>query len=135
MSDICPVCGNEAESIIHYLFTCVRANEVWRRCFTNLVFPHLDSIDFQGWLKVSISDHGIGVAVMLWILWCSRNKSIFDNTKHSVFDICAQFFAMFTHISNAYNGDIDDGVKRNERLISWKLPLRGVIAVNVDAMF
>lgn len=70
--------------------------------------------------------------VLLWIMWCFRNKYIFDNTKHTVFDLCTQLSALYTHIVEAYGAANIHNMPTIERHISWTAPRSGFIAINVD---
>lgn len=62
-SDVCPVCGADAETIIHCLFSCSRAKEAWSRCLLQVDTASLDYMELKFWLHDTTLNHGVGVVV------------------------------------------------------------------------
>lgn len=54
-SDICPVCGAEAESILHLIHDCNRMKQVWTK-LADGSFPHVPFFveDIHSWLRVNL---------------------------------------------------------------------------------
>lgn len=75
--------------------------------------------------------HGSIVPIILWIVWCSRNKCIFDDVKHNVGDLRAQVWSLWNHVHRAY-GDSVGTSQKMVRLIAWKPLSHDCVALNVD---
>ncbi|XP_028119122.1 uncharacterized protein LOC114316623 [Camellia sinensis] len=80
-------CGDAAETVMHCLWDCMRAREVWNQSPISFVLDHGGGGDFMGWA------YGIGrrtdsvtlglFFTLCWGLWSSRNQALFSNVIHS----------------------------------------------------
>ncbi|XP_028068804.1 uncharacterized protein LOC114271378 [Camellia sinensis] len=85
--DKCDGCGDAAETVMHILWECMRAREVWIQSPIPFVLDHGVGGDFMGWA------YGVGrrtdsvtlglFFAFCWGLWSSRNQALFSNAIHS----------------------------------------------------
>jgi hypothetical protein len=100
-SNICPICNQGGEDMFHALFSCPRAKDVWSFCLHKSVTPP-DLDNLRTWMKEFISNIGPIDPIIMWKIWCSRNKCIFEDIKHSVQEIGAQVLSSLHHILKAF---------------------------------
>ncbi|XP_041999924.1 uncharacterized protein LOC121749420 [Salvia splendens] len=85
VSEICPVCNFETETIIHCLISCGLARDCWQRLGVPVISP--GERGFIEWLeKIVGCDLEVQVeevVVVLWHLWFNRNKIIWRNENGS----------------------------------------------------
>ncbi|GKD15026.1 RNA-directed DNA polymerase, eukaryota, reverse transcriptase zinc-binding domain protein, partial [Tanacetum coccineum] len=86
-STLCPICGDDVETINHLFFTCEMARVLWANlaCWWDLDVPFCSS--FSDWICWLDSSHlsakgklfldGVGGTV-LWTIWNYRNRLIFS---------------------------------------------------------
>lgn len=82
-------------------------------------------------LRDLIKSFGNMATVILWTIWCSRNKCIFYGVKHSVHEIYAQALSSWSHIVKAYGSSSEVHNQGNIRYVSWMCPTAGTVALNV----
>lgn len=121
------------ESLLHCLFTCDRPKEVWSVCgFTETALPLVET-EISQWLRDNISVHGIVVAVVLWIIWCSCNKMLFENITDSVQSLVIRVWSLVQSILNAYGLTCNDHLStRLPREVIWQRPVGNSVVLNVD---
>lgn len=88
VSDMCPVCEVESESIEHALFLCP-----WTRCVgfvsrLSFKFDKDDKRDLGKWWvkelveKRSLSDNQLAYFVwLMWLIWKERNRWVFEQKE------------------------------------------------------
>lgn len=80
---LCPVCGNNDETIIHCLLTCSRARTIWAKLGVHILLSGSDLKDLVYWIQSNYLVFGNLIPIGLWVLWCSRNSLIFDQHNMS----------------------------------------------------
>lgn len=87
--DLCPICQEEKESVLHALRDCLRVRTIWlhmRVRYTNQVFWRCD---LQEWLKMNGSrgsramygknQWSMLLSFAIWMIWKSRNHAMFSS--------------------------------------------------------
>ncbi|KAL9419760.1 hypothetical protein AB3S75_037510 [Citrus x aurantiifolia] len=135
---ICQICSSNVETISHALLGCKMAKKVWR----NSQFPemlaegksHDISRMFQGLLKKHHNSKMETIATLLWIIWTTRNKWLFEGRKNDPIRLVARAESTVEAFRNTkkplgnYQVREEDG-KANQ----WCPPPKGWLKVNIDA--
>ena len=72
-SNLCPICNQGSEDMLHALFSCMCAKDVWYFCLHQSA-THPDRDDLRTWMKEFISNIGPIFPIIMWKIWCSRKK-------------------------------------------------------------
>ncbi|XP_027100417.1 uncharacterized protein LOC113751926 [Coffea eugenioides] len=93
---ICPVCGDEIETVEHMLFTCPRAQFVWK--LASVRWEGLRELQDNLWrwweavaqtgTKESGTEHISLTANIMWNIWKARNKVAFEQKRKEAKEIC-----------------------------------------------
>jgi len=83
---LCPICNQGSEDMFHALFFFPCAKDVWSFCLHKSVTLR-DRDNLYSWMKEFISNIGPIGPIIMWKIFCSQNKCIFENIKHSVSSI------------------------------------------------
>ena len=79
---MCPVCGQEVESIYHALFKCASAKnvwELWKGCSMVIGAENMDFSDLALKMLEIVTPRDMElVVVVAWAIWCSRNLRVFE---------------------------------------------------------
>ncbi|CAN1828501.1 Putative ribonuclease H protein At1g65750 [Linum perenne] len=83
-TDICPICRQYAETQEHIFFVCNQAPRMW-----NQILPHIPLLQagerICSWLErmkdITPNETMINICYLLWTVWKSRNKAIFEGTE------------------------------------------------------
>lgn len=67
---------------------------------------------------------------MLWKIWSTRNKYIFDGEENTPMSVAIQSQVLLNDIKHAY-GDSCHATERQPRTISWNRPSTGFFCLNV----
>jgi len=59
--------------MLHALFSCLHVKDVWSLCLHQSV-TILDRDNLHTWLKEFISNISLIGPIIMWKIWCSRNK-------------------------------------------------------------
>ena len=82
---VCPICGNEAESICHALFRCNFAKDVWSRwkeCPIKICAENQDFVDVALGLFYAGTNRDMEImAVTTWAIWYNRNQCVHEGEK------------------------------------------------------
>lgn len=73
----CTLCGNIGEEIVHVLFKCSMAKEVWDRSCFGSFYATTGAVTFEDFCHVILDKFPSGWEVFLmtlWSLWTRRNK-------------------------------------------------------------
>jgi ribonuclease HI len=138
----CPICMGGCEDIKHMLFTCARAEEIWK-CLgiSNQVHEmlHLDrsgsvvvqDIILRGGHLASLEDIGFAELVLTagWYIWWERRQKVHGENVQTPSRSSMSIVAMATYYMRASK---KPQVKQKE---GWKRPLEGKLMINIDAAF
>lgn len=127
----CPLCLTEQETIIHCLFSCPRAVQLWNSCGLGDVSPPIGENALLGWFRHHCSLNGVMIPCVVWFLWISRNKKVFNNQDVQATTMLAQVLSMVKHIGSAF-GLNQHIAHRLPKEVRWDKPDEGVCSLNVD---
>ncbi|KAM6547817.1 hypothetical protein CsatB_019493 [Cannabis sativa] len=138
ISGLCPVCTNQAESIVHALLTCPFAMSCWNTLGISYDTNHPYS--FGGWFDKVITASGEELAsraaMLCWAIWKARNLVVWKNKVSSQAEVIASAQTTLDHWRNAQDNfslsslffeNRGDGAER------WTKPESNKIKLNVDA--
>jgi hypothetical protein len=146
-------CGR-LESASHIFRNCDVALSVWDH-YKIQDKPQLHSNSFPEWIKINLTNKktiqhenhqwGSLFAFLIWNLWCSRNKVLFENEKSNHNNILFKSFFMNKDNFNALNDasllspvncnnslNANSKCLRNPNLIQWFCPPTGKLKINTD---
>ena len=133
VSDLCPCCGLESETLFHLIIKCEVARRVWDNWEGNSVENWQGLIDISD-VALDILKNGtncdlevfLGVA---WSVWYNRNQVAFE----SKCQLPGQIWRFARSFLQDYKGALcalnTNPVKESSR---WTPPLPGVFKINVD---
>lgn len=84
-SNLCPLCGDQEESLLHGLHDCIHCRQTWRILAHNAMPGEFFQVAIQQWFSNNLDDQSQrnGVAwstlfgVALMTLWQDRNEYVF----------------------------------------------------------
>jgi hypothetical protein len=135
---ICPICCSEEETIVHALWGCISAQDVWADCSVKIQKSSQVSTDFLSIMdylmeRCEVKEVQLAVLVARQI-WHRRNAVIFGGKFSSPKSIVQaakaqlEFFCsieMKSATSSSYPRGLED--------VCWKAPSGGVLKANWDA--
>ena len=138
--DLCPICQEDRESILHALRDCTRVRAIWLQLGVSYINQSFWGNNLQEWLNVNGSR---GSRVMygrnhwstlfsfaVWMFWKSRNQAVFTGKAQSpklyyeIENMCTEF--MYCVSSPRCP------VQRVVVTCRWEKPLEGWIKLNTD---
>ncbi|XP_021748616.1 uncharacterized protein LOC110714415 [Chenopodium quinoa] len=138
-TSVCPICGNGEESIMHSLFKCRYAAEIWNVSdFCDLLAraPLSSFADRLLWMYKTIDSELLQVfAALTWAAWHCRNTHIYEGADGIQASMMAAGFVRLCADYVTYNQKIK-GACRGSAMQSpsyWSPPPSNAIKVNVDA--
>jgi ribonuclease HI len=138
---LCPVCGLESETVVHILWSCPSASDVWLECMKSIHKCSLTEDTFMNLLEMlqrRLDAEGMQlVAVVARLLWLRRNKLIFEGLFQSPADLIRLAQEQLQSFRIAELGGCAQGFQlsplSNSVPQKWKKPPHGVIKLNWDA--
>jgi hypothetical protein len=138
---LCPVCGLESETVVHILWSCPSASDVWLECMKSIHKCSLTEDTFMNLLEMlqrRLDAEGMQlVAVVARLLWLRRNKLIFEGLFQSPADLIRLAQEQLQSFRIAELGRCAQGFQlsplSNSVPQKWKKPPHGVIKLNWDA--
>ena len=113
---LCPHCEEEIETVEHCFLKCSRVVEGWNKVFKwwNMgnfnIGSVQDIISHNGNNSLNLKQKVIWQVVcwsMLYLVWCSRNKRVFENKVSNLTTICDELQVVtFFWIANRSRGAI-----------------------------
>jgi ribonuclease HI len=139
-NDLCPCCQLEVESVIHALWNCPGAQDVWG-CgpilFQKCPSIFSDMAELVSYLFTRLNDDLMSLTVVVFHrIWLRRNKMIFEEQFYSpmkVFIEASQLFEDFKMYNLRESLLKVPNVEGSNICKSWKLPNAGFVKVNWDA--
>ncbi|CAL5398418.1 unnamed protein product [Camellia sinensis] len=135
---MCDGCGDEAETVMHCLWGCMRAREVWNQSPISFVLDHGVGGEFMGWAygvgrRADKATLGLFFAIC-WGLWSSRNQAIFSNVIHSAAATAQMVCDLVRDFERTHS--TVRGVPVAQGTAKWRPPIGTTLKVNFDgAMF
>ena len=85
----CPRCQQQGESIEHLFFHCIHSQALWRCSRLGLDFGRNTQLIFSRWWSEWMTEapnpEDIDTTIIiLWTIWVSRNKTVFENVCFSL---------------------------------------------------
>jgi len=117
--------------MLHALFSCPCAKDVWSFCLQKSVTPS-NRDNLRTWKNEFISNIGLIGPIIMCKIWCSRNKCIFDDIKHFVQEIGTQVLSSMHHILKVFAYLTSYSVQQSTRVLSWQQPSMDSVALNFD---
>ncbi|XP_060961840.1 uncharacterized protein LOC133032039 [Cannabis sativa] len=138
ISGLCPVCTNQAESIVHALLTCPFDMSCWHTL--GITYDTNHPYSFGGWFEkvlMALDEDIVSRAAMLcWAIWNACNLVVWKNKTSSQVEVIASAQTTVDHWRNAQDNislsslffeNRGDGAER------WTKPEPNKIKINVDA--
>lgn len=134
----CPVCRCEMESVVHALWCCSAANDVWLQSglrvqkWGRLIHSFFDLMEFlQTGLLV---DDALLFCCIAYFIWEQRNKVVFESLVHNPIMVVLRAKNLFTDYSAGCSsgGMIGRNTNRVAVVVQepWKAPMLGWYKVN-----
>ena len=119
----CPFCHNEDETILHCFLHCSRFVAVLQGCgFPDPISLSL-GVDMDKIAKVIhkiVKDIRILASLIMWNIWCTRNKLVFDNIHPYMHSSVATIFFQLNLAHKAFGTDPLVTPIPTQRLVSWQ---------------
>ncbi|XP_038708505.1 uncharacterized protein LOC120003559 [Tripterygium wilfordii] len=139
-SSVCPLCKSAEESVMHSLWECPAAKDVFSMSLKKL--QKMDSI-FQGsfaqfWIASSavLSSHEVAtLAITMRLIWLRRNKFVHEGTLTHPTQVALQGMNLANDFKSAQVDGVNvqrDSVSSNLQQV-WKGPQINLIKANWDA--
>jgi len=136
-NDLCPCCNFEEESIIHALWNCPGAQDVWG-CgpilFQKCPSMFIDMVELVSFLFNRLNDDLLSLTIAVFrSIWLRRNKLIFEeqfSSPMTVFKEASKFFEDFKKVNmkeHLIRAPVVEGLNRGKL---WKSPDVGFLNVN-----
>ncbi|XP_030964757.1 uncharacterized protein LOC115986030 [Quercus lobata] len=130
---MCPVCGQEVESIYHALFKCVGAKNVWELWEECPMVIGTENMDFSN-LALKMLECGTPrdmelLIVVAWAIWCSRNLRVFEMVCQGADQVWNHAISMLFDFREAVKFC---GLGPLACEVRWKKPQVGVFKINTD---
>ena len=133
----CPVCGNDYETTTHIFLDCELTMEYWAKSPFQFSIKDRNEKDFGAWCHgtiKSLDDDQCGLLVtLLWGLWITRNKWVFEGKKEEVGLNVLRYADGWRCYMEAMESQRASGGRKPAEHLKWEPPREGLLKVNVDA--
>jgi hypothetical protein len=103
---VCPLCLNNEESTEHLLISCEVSQHIWQEVYGLLKIS-------ISWSKMNMSEnilqwfltfphHRVVPFVVLWRIWCYRNKILFEDFSRNEHSLCLRIVSDIKEIPSDY---------------------------------
>ncbi|CAN1789663.1 Putative ribonuclease H protein At1g65750 [Linum perenne] len=137
-SSICPRCGARAETVCHVLRDCPIAIGVWRELGFDTTRSSWRGSVADWFSNVLWGDRGTLFGVALWMIWKSRNESIFTDSNPTPPQIAQRSLRWYEAVSEAFERDArcfgDRGLKHWE-FVAWEPGPVDMVIINTDGSY
>ncbi|XP_060965138.1 uncharacterized protein LOC133034129 [Cannabis sativa] len=138
ISAICPVCTDQAESIVHVLLICPFAMSCWRTL--GITYEPIYPLSFGGWFEKALTtlDEEIAsqAAMLCWAIWKAQNLVVWKNKASLRTEVIASAQITLDHWRNAQDNTSLSSLffdNRGDGAERWTTPEVNKIKINVDA--
>lgn len=128
-SPTCSRCRLYPESEFHCLRDCYYARRVWNHLGMPAPGHGGGQMEPGLWVRRLVEAHGSVALAAIWVIWVSRNKAVFGGQVIPVDALHRWVDSLQDEFQRAWPMS---PVQRPVRLVSWKAPSDGEIAVNCD---
>lgn len=132
----CPMCNRDIEHLLHLFFDCPFANGCWQS--VNIRYAMGEVHFAPDWLLQILTsakhDEVVAVCLVLWGIWCWRNKRVWQNQFINPSIAMENTFQMYkdwkvAHKSSAHKRIVPSSGASN--LKKWQPPSLGALKLNV----
>ncbi|KAL2898306.1 hypothetical protein RDABS01_040088, partial [Bienertia sinuspersici] len=133
---ICPICGEEEESMTHCFFTCVDAGMMWKVSTLRLEPGIISNTSLSQWIVCllqkfdSPSWWNVFWSIM-WGIWLRRNSWLFARKKWWIEDTLSKAMGIIGEYEKA-NQPITLGSTPDNLVSKWIRPQQGWYKINTD---
>ncbi|KAJ1402685.1 Ribonuclease H domain [Sesbania bispinosa] len=134
--DVCPLCLDSLESVIHSLRDCRLVKEVWNLSLTRNLLPNFFVGNLVPWIAENLQPRNnswhVFFVVTLWCIWHHRNRVVFSqitfnpsSVVHHARKVLGEIFVLngpHLHIAPRYH----------QVMVGWSPPHAGWFKFNVD---
>jgi hypothetical protein len=143
----CPRCTTKLETINHTFMECPFSRKIWFGFNLNIKFPDHPVYDFKDWLKHIIlntdSETLIYTVSVVYNLWFTRNKFIFEDSKSNAEDILdlirrkVHDYKTCNTINQAaetmmHNQMTSHNRHQQSRAVTWRKSDKNIFKINTD---
>ena len=137
VSSQCPVCGCAEESIIHALFECTHAQQLWSASEWGSLLIDAPSTSFAdrfAWFK----SRGDGEEVrrfyaLAWAAWFCRNKCVYEHENPDAVRMGCSFVKLVSDYKEYADKVFNPPSVSSPMVSSWSPPMEGWVKLNFDA--
>jgi len=134
---ICPVCGNGYETTTHIFLDCDLAVEYWSKSPFRFCTRDRHEHDFGSWCHgttklLDKAQCGL-LATLLWGLWLTRNRWVFDRKREDVGLTMLRCVDSWNHYVEVMQANGVRGGRKQGVCLTWEPPRQGQLKANVDA--
>jgi hypothetical protein len=79
-----------------------------------------------------VSDIGILAALIMWNIWCTRNKLVFDNIQPNMHSMVVTIFSQHHLAHQAFGTNSLETRTHTSRMVSWQHGDEDTMILNVD---
>ncbi|KAF5441933.1 hypothetical protein F2P56_037100 [Juglans regia] len=137
---LCPICGSSEESMIHILWNCISATDVWAKNNSPVKKWANEEVDFMSlWIKMI---HDLKREELEWKvvvmrrIWLKRNRFIFENKFYNpkqVISMAGEGLEDYKTAQNNINVPLEIGGGSHGMQKKWKKSSTNMVKANWDA--
>ncbi|CAN1848080.1 Putative ribonuclease H protein At1g65750 [Linum perenne] len=134
----CNRCPGTPEDIIHALWDCKAAREVWMKLFPHFLANNFFSDGFQDLLRKGLqhTDSSLMFGIAIWIIWKARNEAVFEHKSVTSDQLLLRVLYWISGVRETMKADsriLSETTRRKEQiLIHWKPAPEGFVTITTD---
>jgi hypothetical protein len=97
---------------------------------SNLVLPMGDTSLLQ-WSHDAIDKLAIIIPIIMWVIWCARNKKLFEDCNSSIHGLLAKVHSLHMDVLRAYGSPTQSSPSKAPQDVVWPKGHIGSIILNV----
>ncbi|XP_060964883.1 uncharacterized protein LOC133033858 [Cannabis sativa] len=137
LDEICPMCNQMSETIIHLLVQCPFARSCWH--LSALTWSNVPMGTFWDWFSRTLVQHSTAaqeeLLMIIWGIWYARNELVWRDKSMSAAEVILLARVVLNQWRNAQKrrmGSLLVPSESSMELEHWVKPVMGKIKVNVD---